>query len=324
MLNRIELIPRIWVAEPQSSLSVRWREYLDFVVDGQSLADILGCGQVGSLGAWMSESDESLVRQLMREEPSPSLGEGRVELYVCSLCGDVGCGAESVAVTIDGNQVVWDAFCYENGYAPELTDRESYAPVGPYRFDLDQYRQALARRPATVRYLPKRGEGAPSVPVPQFTLLPGEERPYVGSKKHLERAVGAYASEMEVLHYRERVYSPTSCDFSYVVLMDADASEEMLRSIPSREYTGSRVYGVQLTREHQSDTLIGDCDAILRCCIWMLACFAERRVLDFRNLTRGFALDAPNPFQDGRPMVIAHIGGAPDVPEGKMALGVSF
>src|SRR4026208_1110056 len=95
VLSRLELAWRI----RQGAETRKHRDYLDFVIDGRSLGDLLGAAQsdlIGRLG-WgdLRGYDYQFKRQLLLESPS-ELETGRQLLYVCPECGDVGCGAITV------------------------------------------------------------------------------------------------------------------------------------------------------------------------------------------------------------------------------------
>jgi hypothetical protein len=62
-------------------------------------------------------------------------------LFVCPECGDLGCGAITVAISAHGDTITWSDFRYENNYDATITTR--YADVGPFRFDAAAYRNAL-------------------------------------------------------------------------------------------------------------------------------------------------------------------------------------
>jgi hypothetical protein len=134
-----------------SNLELRWRvrsggggrterRYLDFVVDGTSLYDRLGVGdQVTALGCWPVEAEREYIRQLL----SPS---GRVPLYVCAECGDLGCGAITTVVEWTPDGVVWRDFAFENNYDATMTDTDSYRAVGPFVFNKTEYWRVLNER----------------------------------------------------------------------------------------------------------------------------------------------------------------------------------
>ena len=142
MVNRIELVRR----ERIGGRGQTPRSWLDFVVDGASLADRLKAGDyIGCLGWGDTTVEASSLQQLMGNEPS-ELPEGRMMIYVCPECGDLGCGAVTVTVRREGDEIVWDSFRFENDYDPEMTDHERYGDVGPFQFDAEQYSQALVAR----------------------------------------------------------------------------------------------------------------------------------------------------------------------------------
>ncbi len=111
-------------------LELRWRsserhisytgrsDFLDFLVDGQSLHDILRCGEnVGILGGWFKNSlfEAVYLRGLLLEHPA-YLETGRYQLYVCPLCGDVGCGSITAEIEAVEDRVIWRDFAHEVNY----------------------------------------------------------------------------------------------------------------------------------------------------------------------------------------------------------------
>ena len=137
-----------------SILELRWRirsggggrterRYLDFVVDGTSLCDRLGAGdQVTPLGCWPVETEREHVQQLLS-------ASGRVPLYVCAECGDLGCGAITALVERTSDGFVWRDFAFENNYDASITDVGSYCAVGPFVFNETEYWRVLNERPTS-------------------------------------------------------------------------------------------------------------------------------------------------------------------------------
>ena len=72
------------------------------------------------------------------------LPSGRVSLYICPECGDLGCGAVSVALEPDGEDIIWKEFGHENDYDESFILIER---LGPFRFRLADYRQAILSIP---------------------------------------------------------------------------------------------------------------------------------------------------------------------------------
>lgn len=67
--------------------------------------------------------------------------------YVCSECGDIGCGAITGLITEAVDVMIWSDFAYEfkDYSAPdEPIVYQWFRDVGPFRFDRNEYRQVLA------------------------------------------------------------------------------------------------------------------------------------------------------------------------------------
>jgi len=84
---------------------------------------------------------QQVSKQLLGDAPSP-LPTGRVPVLVCSECGDIGCGAITVRITLEPKSVLWSDWKHENGYEPESDIRWPTFPR-ELRFDLEQYRNAI-------------------------------------------------------------------------------------------------------------------------------------------------------------------------------------
>jgi len=127
----------------------RWlsasRRFLDFVVDGRSLHAVLhgSSDLVSCLGSMAPEIDSAQIRSLTLRAPTRLAGN-RHPIYVCAECGDLTCGAVTVEIVREGDHIVWRDFAYENGYDPEMTDRERFRAVGPFCFERESYEAAIA------------------------------------------------------------------------------------------------------------------------------------------------------------------------------------
>jgi hypothetical protein len=128
--------------------------FLDFVVDGVSLRRTAhGEGNLvtGLNRSWWSQ-DPSAVAILLGRRPAPNLDSGRIPLLVCGECGDLACGAVTVALDVGASEVTWSDFRWENGYEEaELVD----SLVEPIRFDRAQYEAVLADAGHQVAALPE-------------------------------------------------------------------------------------------------------------------------------------------------------------------------
>jgi hypothetical protein len=89
------------------------RRFLDFVVDGESLYARHGADFISCLGWLPPEADAHAAARLLRDAP-PDLGD-RTSIYVCPVCADFGCGAISVRIAREGDEIVWSRFAMSNG-----------------------------------------------------------------------------------------------------------------------------------------------------------------------------------------------------------------
>jgi hypothetical protein len=104
---------------PESGSQIK-RAFLDFIVDGVSLYEELGRRSDLISTVWIDppmtrEEQQRAIRRLLTLEPG-DLPNGRVSLYVCPECGDLGCGAISVQIDVTGDKITWSDFGYENNY----------------------------------------------------------------------------------------------------------------------------------------------------------------------------------------------------------------
>lgn len=94
--------------------------YLDFAINGQPLAHRLPVApdMTSTLNrAWL-HSVESSNLELLGKRPTVGLDTGRVYLYVCGECGDLGCGAITAALEVKPDRITWSQFAWEDGYDP--------------------------------------------------------------------------------------------------------------------------------------------------------------------------------------------------------------
>jgi hypothetical protein len=116
------------------------RDFLDFVVDGRPLSELVG-DYVSCLGWFSPEENAKAVRRLLLREP-PDLPNNRNTLYICPECADIGCGALSLVVERVGDNFIWRDFGYENNYEGVI-HTEGYKEVGPFTFDRGEYSEAI-------------------------------------------------------------------------------------------------------------------------------------------------------------------------------------
>ncbi len=68
----------------------------------------------------------------------PPLPHGRVPVYICAECGDIGCGAVTARIEHLDDRVVWRDFSYENGYEP-FDPADVFPNIGPFSFERRAY-----------------------------------------------------------------------------------------------------------------------------------------------------------------------------------------
>jgi hypothetical protein len=145
MLDHLELTPLVRVGEqfPGGTFKSE-RHFLDFIVNGQSLWEALGKrhDMVSILCAEYStdETAKSIGRLLLREKAA--LPNDRRSLFVCSECGDLGCGSITVAIDKQGETITWNTFGYENTYEDKIW-LEDYCSIGPFTFNGALYESTL-------------------------------------------------------------------------------------------------------------------------------------------------------------------------------------
>jgi hypothetical protein len=86
------------------------------------------------------ETIKAANRLLLTE--SADLPADRRSLFICSECGDIGCGAITALVVRDGHSIVWKAFGYENNYEENIL-LDNYKQIGPFTFGLVHYERTL-------------------------------------------------------------------------------------------------------------------------------------------------------------------------------------
>ena len=117
---------------------------VDFLVDNTSLLNILinehgghndymGCFSKG----WNELNNDSKNKLLLKKEPDTT--DGRIKMYVCPECGDIGCGVFCCKIEKTNEFYIWKDFAYENGYE----DAKIINKIGPYYFDKIVYEKLI-------------------------------------------------------------------------------------------------------------------------------------------------------------------------------------
>ena len=145
--STFDLLPRTrpGYGSPRSAPYKTERKFLDFVVDRMSLYDTIAGEQDLASALWIdppvpNEIVKS-IRRLLLLDPG-DLPSGRVSLYTCAECGDLGCGGLTVNILRRDEDIVWCDFGYENNYqkGPYL---EPFRSLGPFHFARRSYEARL-------------------------------------------------------------------------------------------------------------------------------------------------------------------------------------
>jgi hypothetical protein len=72
------------------------------------------------------------------------LPNDRRSFFVCSECGDLGCGAITAVVEREGETITWKTFGYENTYEDKIL-LDAYSTFGPFTFNATDYERTLVQ-----------------------------------------------------------------------------------------------------------------------------------------------------------------------------------
>ncbi len=111
--------------------------HVSFHIDGRPLLEMVREFETAFAGELAGEYDTQACGCYTEEFLlGRDGGQDKTELLCCT-CGCMGCWPLNARITVDGNSVTWDGF--------EQPHRDwSYEGFGPFVFDLDQYRSAIA------------------------------------------------------------------------------------------------------------------------------------------------------------------------------------
>ena len=154
MTELLELVPAIRTGVRYANGSYKSeRHFLDFAIGGQSLWEKLNKPDMVSVLCFEYAAkalDESLraANRLLLAEKADHPNDRR-SLFICSECGDLGCGAISCVIVREGNAVVWKEFVLQNNYEDNV-ERSGYAAIGPFIFESESYERSLQRAIASL------------------------------------------------------------------------------------------------------------------------------------------------------------------------------
>ncbi|MGW6129037.1 hypothetical protein ACWFNE_03320 [Cellulomonas sp. NPDC055163] len=174
MVNRLSFAP--------GESPARGLYFWEPIVDGRPLRQILDGDTPGDSAAergvldnvpvlvhsWpVGMTDDVLV--LLGQRP-PELASGRVPIFVCAACGDLGCGAVTAAVDWTADTVVWRDFGWDVNYETEQDDEHDPVYAGPLIFDRAEYETELQR------FVDTFSEVRASLPVPSLPPSRDDQR----------------------------------------------------------------------------------------------------------------------------------------------------
>lgn len=115
-----------------------YNNYPDFKIGKLNLAVHLDVGKsIGVLSV-----DKRYAKQLLLKEAS-ELESGRIPLYVCECCADLGCGAITVLIEQKDGCITWSDFRSEGYAIDEAFQSEYMKRTGPFYFDKEEYFSAI-------------------------------------------------------------------------------------------------------------------------------------------------------------------------------------
>jgi hypothetical protein len=132
---------------PDAPESRTIRHFLDFTLDGAPLyprVRALGFDLITPL--WVrnplsADGAREAVDRLLGLVPPDAPGN-RVSVFRCAECGELGCGALTVELTLTDESVGWSSWGYQNDYDGELWQEEA-SDLPEAAFDRADYEETL-------------------------------------------------------------------------------------------------------------------------------------------------------------------------------------
>lgn len=132
------------------SVKKEWREgypgeivYANLLMDGKPLTEYEEIHQldfVSCLGWGPIDYQQEQINRLLLHS-NPDLNDNRYSLYVCP-CTDLGCGAVSLKIEIQGDFIVWSDFGVEDTLEYRSTFK-IFEGIGPFYFRREDYEEVL-------------------------------------------------------------------------------------------------------------------------------------------------------------------------------------
>lgn len=124
------------------------RRFLEFVVNDSPLGrpvreagyDLISCLWVDNATA-VEESVKAAGRLL--GDVAADAPQGRVSVYGCAKCGDLGCGAVTVRLEVTDTTVAWADWGYQTSYGDEVHDVDAINGLRKFTFARREYMQVI-------------------------------------------------------------------------------------------------------------------------------------------------------------------------------------
>ena len=126
---------------------------MDPVVDGVALRSrIADHGVAGAFTSDLADRAGATADELLGAPGSSLLDPGRVEVLVCTVCFDVGCGSLTVALDVGDDDVMWSSPLWED--AGDEVRRDDLLGDATFRFERAAHEAAVHAAALDVADLP--------------------------------------------------------------------------------------------------------------------------------------------------------------------------
>ena len=116
---------------------------IDFIVDGQSLFEILQAEENNLVGTFSPRwKNGKETAKIFLQKKKPDLEDGRVLIYCCAVCGDIDCGGITVKMIQEGDFIKWFDFADNYGDS-NTTKRQFQQKIGPFYFKFGDYSKVI-------------------------------------------------------------------------------------------------------------------------------------------------------------------------------------
>lgn len=153
-LNVLTLEHEVHVRQWLDGKTVRHPEshFLDIVIDGTPLRQRVpdASDLVTELNrAWLGHTNAA-IEGLLGKEPHAQLDPGRFVILVCGACGDIECGALTVACRVSADTVTWSDWRWADSYGEHALE----SPLPTFVFARAAYTATLTEARARLAGMP--------------------------------------------------------------------------------------------------------------------------------------------------------------------------